>query len=304
MKTSDVRPVLVTGGTGGQGGSVVKKCVEKGTSVRALVRDPGSASARALCAAGADVVRGDFADEASLRRAMKGVRGVFSMQQDGAPPAQFQNLIGAAVSLGVEQYIHSTVSGVREREADALEDERDMKNEYWRAKIAQERAVRAAPFRYRTYLRPSLIIDNLSLRASFLYPQLATSGVLLVAMPPEVRVSFVSYDTIGRVAAEAFADPERFDQAEIELADAFVSYRDIANILEEASGKTVTVTSASADEAIEMGLPARVAHSHTWLAKVGYPARPEMLARYDIDPLPIRDWVSREVAQIVIGSRR
>ncbi|MER8443394.1 NmrA family NAD(P)-binding protein [Mesorhizobium sp. M1066] len=304
MKTSDVRPVLVTGGTGGQGGSVVKKCIERGIAVRALVRDPGSASAQALEAAGADVVRGDFSDEASLDEAMIGVRGVFSMQQDGAPPSQFENLIGSAVSQGVEQYIHSTVSGVREREADALEDEYDIKHNYWRAKIAQERALRAATFRYRTYLRPSLIIDNFSLRASFLYPRLAKSGDLLVAMPPETRVSFVSYDTVGRVAAEAFADPERFDQAEIELADAFVSYRDIANILEEASGKTVTLTSVNADEAIAMGLPARVVDSHTWLANVGYPARPEMLARYNIDPLPIRDWVSREVAHIVIGNTR
>jgi len=280
--------------------------LKRGIGVRALVRDSeiDSERARSLAAAGAELVKGSFADPASLEAAMHGVQAVFSMQPDGAPDADFRALLDAAVGAGVEQYVHSSVSGVREQESVLERLEGDMKQEYWRAKVNQERGVRAAPFRYRTYLRPSLIIDNMVLRAQFMYPRLATEGDLLVAMKPDQPVSLVSYDTIGRVAAAAFADPERFDNAEIELADEYVSHAQLAAALEEVTGKPVTVTSADMDKAIEMGLAPRVAHSHRWLTDVGYPARPEMLARYHIEPLPIRDWVRRHVDQIRIGSRR
>ena len=301
MTTTDTRPVLVTGATGGQGGSVVDKALRKGIRVRALVRDPKTASARQLAEAGAEIAQGDFADAASLKRAMKSVRAVFSMQQDGAPTSDFRSLLDAAMGEGIEQFIHSTVSGLSEREADFDAYGGDVKQEYWQAKIAQERALRAAPFRYRTYLRPSLIIDNLSLRARFLYPRLATAADLLLAMPPDQPVSFVSYDTIGRIAAEAFADPARFNDSEIELADEYTSYSNVAAHLGEVSGKPVTVTYASEKDAIAMGLPPRVAHSHVWLTEVGYPARPESLAHYGIRPLPIREWINREIGNIEIG---
>ena len=122
-------------------------------------------------------------------------------------------------------------------------------------------------------------------------------------MTPDQPVSFISYDTVGRVAAEAFADPERFNEAEIELADEYISYAQVAAMLEEVTGKPVTVTAADVDKAIEMGLAPRVAHSHRWLTDVGYPARPEMLAPYRIKPLPLRDWIRRYANQLKIGPK-
>lgn len=175
---------------------------------------------------------------------------------------------------------------MRQQEAKLDTDAGDMKQDYWRSKVGQERGVRGTPFRYRTYLRPSLIIDNMVLRAQFLYPRLSAQGDLLIAMAPEHKVSFVYYDTIGRVAAAAFAAPELFNAAEIELADAYLSHAEIAATLADVTGKPVTVTSAAAEQAVEMGLPPRVAHSHGWLTDVGYPARPEMLAPYDAAPPP------------------
>ncbi|HEX2672833.1 MAG TPA: NmrA family NAD(P)-binding protein [Polyangiaceae bacterium] len=297
------RLVLVTGATGGQGGSVAIELLKKGIGVRALVPDVeiDMASARALGVAGAELVKGSFSDSASLRASTEGVDGVFSMQPDGAPASEFRALVDAAVAAGVEHYVHSSVSGVREQEAVLASLEGDMKHDYWVAKVGQERAVRGAPFRHRTYLRPSLLIDNMVLRAQFMYPRLASHGDILVAMKPEQRVSFVSYDTIGRVAAAAFVDPERFDNAEIELADAYVSHAQIAATLEAITGKRVTVTSVDMAAAIDMGLAPRVAHSHRLLTDVGYPARPEMLAPYGIEPLALRSWVERNAPLIDIG---
>lgn len=298
---SDLRRVLVTGATGGQGGSVAAELLQRGVRVRAFVLDLEDRAARALAAAGAELVRGDFADVSSIEAALIDVTDVFSMQPDGAPVAQFRAFVDASVAAGVEHFVHSSVSGVRaqERILDRLGG--DLKQDYWQAKVMQERLVRAAPFRFRTYLRPSLILDNLILRAPFMYPRLATHGELLVAMAPDQRVSFVSYDTIGTVAAAAFADPERFAGAELELADAFISHAELADALAKVSGKPVTVVSVDEAQAIAMGLAPRVAHSHRWLTDVGYPARPEMLARHGIEPRSVSEWLQRHASQIVIG---
>ena len=103
------------------------------------------------------------------------------------------------------------------------------------------------------------------------------------------------------MAAEAFADPARFNDAEIELADEDTSYSNVAAFLREASGKPVTVTHACEKDAIAMGLPPRVAHSHVWLTEVGYPAQPELPTRYDVRPLPIREGIYRKIENIKTG---
>ena len=301
MVGGDDAPVLITGATGGQGGHAAMEAARRGARVRALVRNPEGDKAMALAAAGIEIAAGDFGDAASLHRAMRGVRAVFSMQQDGAPSAEFDALIAAAVEAGVEHYVHSTVSGVRQQEAMLDPQSDDPRRAYWEGKIYQERAVRSAPFRYKTYLRPSLIIDNIILRAEFLYPRLASRGDLLIAMDADQRVSFVSYETIGRVAAEALADPARFAGAEIELADDYASYREVAAALRAVTGKAVTVTATDLETASGLGLAPRVGQSHQWLANGGYPARPEMLEPYGIAPLPIVDWLRKHADALRIG---
>lgn len=62
--------VLVTGGTGFVGGPIIARLVADGRTVRALTRS--DAGAERLAAVGAEPVRGDILDPASLRAAMEG----------------------------------------------------------------------------------------------------------------------------------------------------------------------------------------------------------------------------------------
>src|SRR5688572_269710 len=69
-----ISKVLIVGATGKLGGSIARRLLEQGHSVRALVRDP--ARAEALREQGAELVQGDMRDEASLHAACAGVSHV------------------------------------------------------------------------------------------------------------------------------------------------------------------------------------------------------------------------------------
>lgn len=73
--------IAVCGATGKQGGAVVDALLARGRDafvVRALVRRPDSAKAKALAArAGVEVVAADFDNADSTRAAMRGAHGAF-----------------------------------------------------------------------------------------------------------------------------------------------------------------------------------------------------------------------------------
>src|ERR1035438_6437787 len=75
------KTILVTGATGQQGGAVARQLLKQPSfAVRALTRDPAKPAARVLAQAGAELVQGDLDDPASVKRAMEGAGGVFSVQ--------------------------------------------------------------------------------------------------------------------------------------------------------------------------------------------------------------------------------
>src|SRR5258706_4234853 len=78
MKTD--RTILITGVTGNQGGAVANALKGAGFHLRGLTRMPDSERAATLARHGVDVVKGDLDDEATLRRALAGVWGVFCVQ--------------------------------------------------------------------------------------------------------------------------------------------------------------------------------------------------------------------------------
>jgi uncharacterized protein YbjT (DUF2867 family) len=77
---ADKKLIAVLGTTGTQGGGLVRAILaDPGHefAVRALTRDPQSAKARELAAAGAEVVQANLDDDASLRTAFDGGDGAY-----------------------------------------------------------------------------------------------------------------------------------------------------------------------------------------------------------------------------------
>lgn len=289
----DTSFVLVTGATGQQGGATARALLRDGATVHALVRDPASPRAQRIAAAGATLVKGDLEDPASLRAALDGARGVFSVQMpDMTDPLGdlevrlARNLAEAAAAAGVEQIVHTSVSGAGREPLDEREWGAFLPH-YWRSKTAAEQASRDAKLAHTTILRPSTFMENLSY-PSFHYLD-GRPDYLLVAMDPDSPQPFVAVEDIGAAAAAAFADPERFDGLELELAGDVLTFREAAAILSEVRGRPVTLP-ADAAEAQANGMMSELAMSHKYISLHPAPARPEFARALGLPTTAFADW--------------
>ncbi len=114
--------IAVAGATGAQGGGLVRSILADPNgefAVRAITRDPGSPKARALAAAGAEVVAADIADKAAVARAFAGAHGAycvtffwnhFSPDQERA---EAHAMADAAKQAGLQHVIWSTLEDTR-----------------------------------------------------------------------------------------------------------------------------------------------------------------------------------------------
>jgi uncharacterized protein YbjT (DUF2867 family) len=97
--------ILVT--TAGKVGAAAARLLrERDMPVRVLVRDPGTAAAAALAAAGAKIAAGDLAVPATIEAAMDGVSAVILVSP--AVPAQELNVVASAARAGVAHLVKAS----------------------------------------------------------------------------------------------------------------------------------------------------------------------------------------------------
>jgi uncharacterized protein YbjT (DUF2867 family) len=204
------KTILVTGATGQQGGATARHLLAHGVTVRALVRDPSSPAARRLAGIGAELVLGDMDDGNSLRAAMRGAYGAFSVQPARIPPTFAENELGrglnvadAAHAVGLQHLVYSSVAGAN----------RSTGIPHWEIKGQIEERIRSlgVPF---TILRPTLFMD--------VYAD-ATYGItgelsLVRSIPPNAIVQHVAIDDIAAFTALALGNPARYLGKALELA--------------------------------------------------------------------------------------
>ncbi|MFJ2956550.1 NmrA/HSCARG family protein [Streptomyces sp. NPDC087270] len=295
--------VLVTGATGQQGGATARALLAADVPVRALVRDPGSRPAQAIEALGAELVRADLSDRASLGPAVEGVRAVFSVQM---PPmtetsvdfagelAQATNLVDAAKAGGVRQFVQSSTSGVGEhtRVAGWAEGRWAAMADYFDTKQAIMEAVRGAGFARWTVIKPAFFMENL--------PMLAPKGPrggLLTVLKPDTELALVAVRDIGTAAAHALRYPDRFHQVELELAGDLRTMEQIAQTLSAAWGVPVTAPSMTVEEALDAGMP-KWGAGHEWNNAVLQPARPAFAQELGIPLTTFAEWADEQLAPV------
>jgi dihydroflavonol-4-reductase len=148
-----VKPTLVTGATGFVGWHVARRLLERGESVRVLVRDP----ARLKELDGVERFQGDLRDPESLKKAVEGCGVVYHVAADYRlwardPEEMFRsnvdgtrNLLNASRRSGVDRVVYTSTVGCIGIPKDGIGDEQtpvgieDMQGPYKRSKFLAEK---------------------------------------------------------------------------------------------------------------------------------------------------------------------
>ncbi len=223
------KSVLVLGATGRQGGATARHLLTKGWRVKALTRDPNKPAAQALHQAGAEVVQGDNEDRASLKAAMQGVYGVFSIQ---AAPAddearQGKNVADAASAAGIQHFVHTSVQ--------SAEDLARVGGDATKWELEQYIQALGLPA---TILRPCFFMETLIAPRSDV-PSGTSSGTFAIAIEPDVAMGLIAADDIGAFAALAFEHPEEYLGKTIEIAGDALTPPQIAAAISRVTGHSI-----------------------------------------------------------------
>ena len=230
----DVRgkTIVVTGATGNQGGATARYLLADGWHVRALVRDDTAPAAAALAAAGAELVRGDLDDPASLETAVRGAYGVYSVQSANPNElVQGTNVVDAAKAAGVRHLVYSSVGGAESQNSFYLEHGWGP-IEKWQ--IEQRIRSLGVPA---TILRPAGFMEDFTSPARFFQ-----HGSLNVPWHDDLVVQLIAIDDIGAFAALTFADPGRYLGQAIEITGDRLTSPQIADALSAAAGRPIPHT--------------------------------------------------------------
>ena len=230
MSATDSKPVLVTGATGRQGGAVLRHLLEQGLPVRALTRRPDGEAAQALAIAGVEIAAGDMEDQASLERAMRGVRGVYSVQDFWSSGAarevrQGINVADAAAATGVAHLVYSSVGGA----------ERNSGIDHWETKWQIEQHIRALGLPA-TMLRPAAFMENYYIPA---VEKALLKGRLLDPIRAGTPYQTIATDDIGKFAALVFEQPDRFVGTALEIAGSELTNLAAAEVFSRVLGRRV-----------------------------------------------------------------
>ncbi|RII13970.1 NAD(P)H azoreductase [Streptomyces sp. YIM 130001] len=273
---NDTGFVLVIGATGNQGGATARELLARGRPVHALVRDPDKPAAAELKEQGAILVRGDLDDPASLRTAMTGASGVFSVQALAFEPEtlaaevrQGKAVADAVAETGVPHLVYSSVGGA----------ERATGIDHFETKAEIERHIRALGLPA-TVLRPAFFMNNL-----LHYAEAGDERILELPVDPERPMQFVASDDIGHFAADAFENPAHHTGRRIELAGDELTFPQVAEIYERVTGTPTRLVTVPIEERM-----------FEWFAEEGYEADIPALRAEHPGLLTFEEFLARRLA--------
>jgi uncharacterized protein YbjT (DUF2867 family) len=278
------KTILVTGGTGRQGGAVARSLLARGQNARILTRFPDRERARDLRNLVAEVVEGDFDDPDSLKPAVRGTDGVFLMGtpfEKGvrAEIAHGRAMVLACWKFGVPHIVYSSIAGAN-REAGIP---------HFESKHRIEDYIRQAEPPH-TILRPVWFMENFG--SPMLFPAIER-GVLSTPLAPDTKLQMVSLADLGEFAAEAFLKPKAFLGEEIDLAGDEMTLEEIANAVSEVQGRPVRYRAIPAGR-VRSAVGRDFALMYRWIEERGFGVDIEALKeRREIPLTSFRDYLFR-----------
>ncbi|WP_009630189.1 NmrA/HSCARG family protein [Synechocystis sp. PCC 7509] len=258
QQTNAQQIILVIGATGNQGGAVARHLLQRGKfKVRALVRDQNKPASIALQQAGAELVKGDLGDRASLDRAFADVYGVFSVQdfKNGLDTEirQGKAVADAAKGTNIQHFVYSSVGSAQ----------RNTGIPHFDSKFQVEEYIRETALPY-TIMRPVFFFYNYNGMQS-----MVETGTLFQPLSPETKLQQLSEEDYGAMVAEVFERPADFMHREIEVASVEMTMPEIAAAFSQVLGQPVNYQQIPF-AAFEQQAGEEVTIMYRWFENVGY----------------------------------
>lgn len=262
----DERIILVTGSTGRQGGAVARHLIKAKHDVRALTRDPNKPAARELGQMGCDIVQGDLDDADSVRRALEGCYGLFSVQSfwDVGKEGEIRQgklLADLAKAEGVQHLVYSSVGGAN----------RETNIPHFDSKWEIEQHIRELGLPA-TVFRPSFFYEN------FESPDMRDAilgGKLQLPMMRDRSLQMIATDDIGGFVTLAFNKPQQFIGKSIDISGDELTMPQVAATLSSVLNRLVTFEQIPMEQVERQSSESAI--MFRWFNEVGYNANIGML---------------------------
>ncbi|WP_433368673.1 NmrA/HSCARG family protein [Actinoplanes sp. CA-142083] len=323
---TDKKIIAVVGATGSQGGGLARAILDDPDgpfALRALTRDVDSPKAKELAARGAEVVRADLDDEASVRKAFEGAYGAFVVTNYWAPLTpeeeaarsrarmeleQAETAARAAKAAGLKHVVWSTLEDTRphfEYAESAIPTLAEgYKVPHFDAK-GEANAYFSAQGVPTTFLETTFYYESLLAGQG---PSRGADGRLALTIPMgESPLSLVAVEDIGRTAYGIFLAGPRYVGRAVGLAGAHYTGAELAALFTRVLGEQVDYRPLTHDQVRAAGFPAadEVAGTFQFYAE----AAESFVGHRDLDNVreinprlkPLEEWITEHRDEFLRG---
>ncbi len=234
--------ILVTGASGTVGRPVLEEVAKTGKPVKAMYR---SAEDARNAPAGVATVIADFADKASLAKALQGIDTIYLVCSPIPQLVELEsNVIEACKKAGVAYVLLNSALGAGDYPKSFPS---------WHRQV--EDKLKASGLQY-AILRPNSFMQNI---AAYMAPSIRAQSAFYSAMG-DAKLSLIDVRDIAVIVAKALTNPAAFAGKTIELngPEAF-SYTEIAAKISRVAGRTVQYVdipeTAQRQGMLDLGMP-------------------------------------------------
>ena len=226
---SNDKTILVTGGTGKQGGAVARNLKQHGYTVKVLTRNIDSPKALDLKRQNIILVKGDLNKPETYREHLKDVYGIFSVQTfENGISKEIRQGIGLAtlaMDAGVKHFLYSSAIGAHLNTGVP----------HLESKFIIENHIRdmALPF---TIIRPASFYEN------FLIPQVKKgilNGKLSQPINSNTIIPYIATDEIGKAAVNIFGNLKEYSGKTLTLGNELLNPLEVAEKFSKALNKKI-----------------------------------------------------------------
>lgn len=289
--------ILVTGGTGAQGGSVARALLsDNNYSVRILTRNAASEKALDLQAAGAEIVTGDLDDIESLKAAMKDCYGVFGVtnfwEHFEKEYEQGINLVDAVAASGIKHFVLHTLPGYSQLSKGEFPvphcDIKAALKDYTKSKQLPA-----------TFIQPAFYYENFF---SFFPPQLAEDGAWYFGFPQgDTKLSMLCIEDLGGIVLSIFKHPAEYIGRTVGAVGADDTCTEYATTMSKILQRTIRYKYIPRDEYAAYGFPGAEELANMFEVQRLYISNRQMdlIESYGLNPAmqSFESWLKNNVAK-------